>query len=166
MNNTFNPSWFLHATAGDLHLDGSTLHSLKTLIVTAALSDARVKFFRHYLLSTYEAQRVKPCLAELSFGIALDGAITAAGPLAVEKMQLVIKQTKTYIHDGLYDFIRDTNHLNRIEKKATKSTQSLNIEELFQRISPIIPKVRFLKYVYNVHCFIHIRKDKIPFNSN
>lgn len=42
MNNTFNPSWFLHATAGDLHLDGSTLHSLKTLVVTAALSDARV----------------------------------------------------------------------------------------------------------------------------
>lgn len=149
MNNTFNPSWFLHATAGDLHLDGSTLHSLKTLIVTAALSDARVKFFRHYLLSTYEAQRVKPCLAELSFGIALDGAITAAGPLAVEKMQLVIKQTKTYIHDGLYDFIRDTNHLNRIEKKATKSTQSLNIEELFQRISPIIPKVRFLKHTFS-----------------
>lgn len=42
MNNTINPSWFLHATAGDLHLDGSTLHSLKTLVVTAALSDARV----------------------------------------------------------------------------------------------------------------------------
>lgn len=42
MNNTFNPSWFLHATAGDLHLDGSTLHNLKTLVVTAALSDARV----------------------------------------------------------------------------------------------------------------------------
>lgn len=122
MNNTFNPSWFLHATAGDLHLDGSTLHSLKTLIVTAALSDARVKFFRH-VLSTYEAHRVKPCLAELSFGIALDGAISATEPLAVEKMQLVIKQTKTYIHDGLYDFIRDTNHLNRIDKKAPKSTQ-------------------------------------------
>lgn len=43
MNNTFNPSWFLHATAGDLHLDGGTLHNLKTLIVTAALSDARVR---------------------------------------------------------------------------------------------------------------------------
>lgn len=42
MNNSFNPSWFLHATAGDLYLDGSTLHSLKTLVVTAALSDARV----------------------------------------------------------------------------------------------------------------------------
>lgn len=48
MNNTSNPSWFLHATAGDIHLDGSTLHNLKTLVVTAALSDARVCFY-HYL---------------------------------------------------------------------------------------------------------------------
>lgn len=42
MNNAFNPSWFLHATAGDLNLDGSTLHSLKSLVFTAALNDARV----------------------------------------------------------------------------------------------------------------------------
>lgn len=80
-------------------------------------------------------------MAELSFGIALDGALTATGPLFVEKMQLIMKQTKTFIHDGLYDFIRDTNHVNRLERKPTKSTQSLNIDELCQRISPIIPKV-------------------------
>lgn len=42
MNNNYNPSWFMHATAGDLHLDGSTLHSAKTLIVTAALNEAHV----------------------------------------------------------------------------------------------------------------------------
>lgn len=42
MNNNYNPSWFLHATAGDLHLDGSTFHSAKTLIVTAALNEAHV----------------------------------------------------------------------------------------------------------------------------
>lgn len=101
----------------------------------------QLKFFRHYNSSMYETHKLKPCLAELSFGIALDGALTATGPIAVEKMQLVIKQTKTYIHDGLYDFIRDTNHLNRVEKKTNKSTQSLNIDELCQRISPVIPKV-------------------------
>lgn len=50
INNTFNTSWFLHATAGDLLLDGSTLHSSKTLIVTAALSDARVNNHNLYLL--------------------------------------------------------------------------------------------------------------------
>lgn len=89
----------------------------------------------------YETHKLKPCLAELSFGIALDGALTTTGPLAVDKLQLVIKQTKTSIHDGLYDFIRDTNHLNRVENNPIKSTQSLNIDELCQRISPIIPKV-------------------------
>lgn len=89
----------------------------------------------------YETHKLKPCLAELSFGIALDGVLTASGPLAVDKMQLAIKQTKTYIHDGLYDFIRDTNHGSRMEKKTIKTSQSLNIDELCQRISPVIPKV-------------------------
>lgn len=92
----------------------------------------------------YETHKLKPCLAELSFGIALDGILTATEPLAVEKMQLNIKETKTYFHDGLYDFIRDSNNSNRIEKKTTKSTQSLNIDELCQRISPIIPKVKYI----------------------
>lgn len=96
----------------------------------------------------YETHKVKPCLAELSFGIALDGVLTATGPLAVEKMQLNIKQTKTSIHDGLYDFIRDSNNFSRLEKKPTKSTQSLNIDELCQRISPIIPKASLAL----VHC--------------
>lgn len=102
----------------------------------------QLKFFRHYASSMSETHKLKPCLAELSFDIALDGVLTASGPLAVDKMQLVIKQTKTYIHDGLYDFIRDTSHVSRVEKKTKpKSTQSLNIDELCQRISPVIPKV-------------------------
>lgn len=42
MNNNFDPSWFLHATAGELHLDGSTLNNARTLIVTASLNDAHV----------------------------------------------------------------------------------------------------------------------------
>lgn len=41
--NNHNPSWFMHATAGDLHLDGTALHSAKTLIVTAALNEAHVR---------------------------------------------------------------------------------------------------------------------------
>lgn len=81
-------------------------------------------------------------MAELSFGIALDGALTTTGPIVVEKLQLVMKQTKTYIHDGLYDFIRDANSFNKTDSvvKVPKSTASLNIDEICQRISPIIPK--------------------------
>lgn len=143
MNNTHNPSWFLHATAGDLHVDGSTMHNVNTLVVTAALNDARLKFFRHHLpTNSNETAKVKPCLAELSFCIALESVLPATGPLCVEKLQVLIDQTKTSIHDGLYDFIRDTNRLKLMkESKRTKSSPSPDIEEICHRISPIIPKV-------------------------
>lgn len=45
MNNNFEPNWLLHATATELHLDGSIVHNTKSLIVTAALNDAQVIFF-------------------------------------------------------------------------------------------------------------------------
>lgn len=67
--------------------------------------------------------------------------MTAVGPLFVDKMQIIVKQTKTFIHDGLYDFIRDINRSSHIERNTNKATQSLNIDLLCQRISPIIPKV-------------------------
>lgn len=43
VNSNYNPSWILFTTAGELHLDGSTLHNAKTLIVTAALNNAHVR---------------------------------------------------------------------------------------------------------------------------
>lgn len=104
----------------------------------------QVKFFRHYepvAPDVQPQQKAKPCLAELSFGISLDGALTATGPIVVEKLQLVMKQTKTFIHDGLYDFIRDANSLNKTDDiSKTTTNPSLNIDEICQRISPIIPK--------------------------
>lgn len=42
MNEKCHPSWFMHATAGDLHLDGNILQSAKTLIVTASLNETHV----------------------------------------------------------------------------------------------------------------------------
>lgn len=42
MNNNCHPNWFMHATAGDLHLDGNILQSAKTLIVTASLNETHV----------------------------------------------------------------------------------------------------------------------------
>lgn len=42
MVNNFEPSWFLHATAKEMHLDGSILHNTKSLVVTASLNDAEV----------------------------------------------------------------------------------------------------------------------------
>lgn len=44
MNKSIEPSWFVHATAKELHLDGSILQNAKSLIVTASLNDAKVEY--------------------------------------------------------------------------------------------------------------------------
>lgn len=99
-----------------------------------------------------EKSKTKPCLAELSFGIALDGVLIAQGPPSLEKIQLTMNHTKTIIHGGLYDFIRDAKSAKRrndrksgvpkvVLKPATIS--SFNPNDAYQRISPIIPKVHF-----------------------
>lgn len=53
VHNDFKPKWMLFTTVGELHLDGSTLHNAKTLIVTAALNNAHVRLahlFRFQLI--------------------------------------------------------------------------------------------------------------------
>lgn len=42
VNRSREPSWFLHATVAEMHLDGSIVQNAKSLIVTAALNDAEV----------------------------------------------------------------------------------------------------------------------------
>lgn len=51
MNNDFDPGWFIHATAKELHLDGSIVHNAKTLLINVALNEAQVRIvntFLHY----------------------------------------------------------------------------------------------------------------------
>lgn len=90
-------------------------------------------------------------MVELSFDIALDAVLMAQGPLSLEKIQLTMNHTKTIIHGGLYDFIRDAKHRRSalrnspIKKVATPSqcvsSTPFDSNDLYQRISPIIPKV-------------------------
>lgn len=42
MYNDFDPGWYIHALAKELHLDGSIVHNAKTLLVNAALNEAQV----------------------------------------------------------------------------------------------------------------------------
>lgn len=42
VNRSREPSWFLHATVAEIHLDGSIVQNAKSLIVTAALNEAEV----------------------------------------------------------------------------------------------------------------------------
>lgn len=156
MNSNFEPNWFLHATAKELHLDGSIVHNAKSLIVTAALNDAQAKILRHYPPLNKQVPsgtNQKPCLVELSFGIALDGVLMAQGPPSLEKIQLTMNHTKTIIHGGLYDFIRDAKTVKRLAGKSTKPKVNLstpiNSNEVYQRLSPIIPKVIHTSIFYN-----------------
>lgn len=43
MNRSKEPSWFLHASVKEVHLDGSIVQNAKSLIVTAALNEAEVR---------------------------------------------------------------------------------------------------------------------------
>lgn len=101
-----------------------------------------------------DKSKTKPCLVELSFGIALDGVLIAQGPPSLEKIQLTMNNTKTIIHGGLYDFIRDAKAVktNRTDLKSggvpkvfpPKVVAVTSFNDAYQRFSPIIPKVIYI----------------------
>lgn len=149
MNNNFEPNWLLHAT-GSVHLDGSVVHNTKSLIVTAALNDAQAKMLRQYpvVKNSNDKSKSKPCLAELSFGIALDAVLIADGQPSLEKIHVTMNHTKTIIHGGLYDFIRDAKSVQRDSNNTDiiiNDSPKFNSQDFYERISPIIPKNFLLK---------------------
>ncbi|XP_021696070.1 protein KIAA0100 isoform X1 [Aedes aegypti] len=156
LNNDHDPGWLLHATAKELHLDGSLVHNTKTMLVSAALCDAQAKILRHCQASKkLEKPRPgdsQPCLGELSFGIALDSVLVAHGPISLEKLQLAMTNTKAVLHGGLYEFIKDAQSQKRRHQMFLRQN-SINLDhvpkfdgettsgsETYLRIAPIIPK--------------------------
>lgn len=67
-----------------------------------------------------------------------------------------MNQTKAIIHDSLYDYIRDVKSLSTPDKpskslkKSKKNAAPLIVDEIFQRILPIIPKVNLFFSRMNV----------------
>lgn len=179
------PNWRMHATVQELHLDGSIVQNAKSLIVTAALNDARAKLLRRLggpstttsgpfdtipsstATIGFSPLKVWPataaaapvptetCLVELCFGISLDGVILAHAQPSLEKFQLNMNHTRTTVHDALFDFVRDMKaakaagvQSNRsggmaecLSSKMGQSEVADNGDNLYARISPIIPKV-------------------------
>lgn len=87
MNNDFDPGWFIHATAKELHLDGSIVQNARVLLVNAALSEAQAKMLRHCNArrqSLENLNKIRPCLGEVSFDVALDASLFAHGPLSMD----------------------------------------------------------------------------------
>lgn len=73
------PEYLIHATANELHLDGSILKNAKSLLVTLNLLNAEIKVLRHA-----EQQGKETRLAEFCFGISMETILVAQGPLSVE----------------------------------------------------------------------------------
>ncbi|XP_055610568.1 protein hobbit isoform X2 [Uranotaenia lowii] len=157
LNNDHDPGWLLHATAKELHLDGSLVHNTKTMLVSAALSDAQAKILRHCQPTrtkmSVKLNECQPCLGELSFGIAMDSVLVAHGPISLEKLQLAMTNTKMVLHGGLYEFIKDAQSQKRRHQMFLRQNSisldqvpifdadsTSNGSEAYLRIAPIIPK--------------------------
>lgn len=170
MNNDVDSSCFLHATVGYIHLDGSILQNAKSLIVTAAIQEVQAKLLRQYPSKVKKQDNnVAPCLMELSFGISLEGSLIAQGPISLEvrhtiymilykllitnqfqRIQLSMNNTKTIIHGGLFDFIREANskkyHVPS-SPRIKKEFKHRDNDNLYLCIAPIIPKVGIYSYI-------------------
>lgn len=99
MNNDFDPGWFIHATAKELHLDGSIVQNARVLLVNAALVEAQAKMLRHCNArrqSLENLNKIRPCLGEVSFDVALDASLFAHGPLS---MDVSCDRLNTYIYE-------------------------------------------------------------------
>ncbi|XP_053684386.1 protein hobbit [Sabethes cyaneus] len=151
LNSDHDPGWLLHATAKELHLDGSIVHNTKTMLVSAALCDAQAKILRHCPATKKKLGDNQACLGELSFGIAMDSVLVAHGPISLEKLHLAMTNTKVVLHGGLYEFIKDAqNQKRRQQMFLQQNSVNLGWAELdegcqdgsgmYLRIAPIIPK--------------------------
>lgn len=79
------PEYLIHATASELHLDGSILKNAKSLLVMMNIMDAETKILRHAEHKVKETR-----LAEFSFGILMEAVLVAQGPLSVQVKIIIV----------------------------------------------------------------------------
>lgn len=80
---TESPEWLLHATCQDLHIDGSVLHSLRSLLVNVTMGASSARLLRHAATPS-QAPVTDACLAELSVALTVEATLVAQGPLSLE----------------------------------------------------------------------------------
>lgn len=83
------------------------------------------------------------CLCEFNFGISLDSTLIANGPVFIEKIHVVMNETKAVIREAFYDFIRDAKNLNTKRKGKRSGTTTVDADDVYQRIYHIIPRVSY-----------------------
>ncbi|XP_069668639.1 protein hobbit isoform X2 [Periplaneta americana] len=137
-----SPEWLVHATAGEVHLDGSIVHNARTLLVNVTIAAATAKILRHAEKKDHSAQT---CLGELSFGISMEATLIAQGPLSVEKLYVGMDHTKAVINEGFYNFAKERKQAKEVGKNSRTTAIHSTENDVFQRLSPIIPKIFNLK---------------------
>lgn len=95
------PGWLVHATANELHLDGSIVQNARTLLVNVNLSEVSTKLLRHPEKLVDE----ETCLAELSFATSMEATLVAKGPLSVEVLEFYLTE-----HLQNFLFVLETFH--------------------------------------------------------
>lgn len=103
----------------------------------------QTKFIRGPLSPT-DSRAVDTCLVEFDFGIFVDSMLIANGPVFIEKLHVVMNETKAVIHEAFYNFIRDAKNLNKNlgkTKRNNGAVTTVDAAEVHKRIFHIIPKV-------------------------
>lgn len=165
-----SPEWLVHATAAEVHLDGSVVHSARSLLVNVVLVNAAAKLLRH----ASQESNLPPsqtCLGELSFGVSFEAMMAAQGSLSVEKLHVNLEHLKAVINDGLYTFAaqrkeqeghrkRERSQKDYKKSKDKKSSrhdlvstthpQLYSPSMILSTLSPLIPKEMTLKLEYSL----------------
>lgn len=76
-----SPEWLLHTTLTDVHIDGSVVHSARSLLANVIIGAATAKLLRHAQATPRTGHA---CLAEISVALAAEATFVAQGPLSLE----------------------------------------------------------------------------------
>ncbi|XP_075221262.1 bridge-like lipid transfer protein family member hobbit [Lycorma delicatula] len=143
-----SPEWLLHTTVTDLHIDGSVMHTARSLLVNVTVNAVTAKLLRHAQQTVppskqSPARPIHACLAELSVGLTAEATVVAQGPLSVQKVFIGLENTKAVINDGFYAFARE-RHKPKVPQ-TSQNYNSISVKrqstfEFLHSISPVIPK--------------------------
>lgn len=138
--------WWLHLSTEKVDLDGSVVHSTKSLLFSINLKEVHMKMLKH----KHSSKTLQPCLVEIAFGISLDGSFDTSKSLSFEKLQLSLYNTKLSIFNGFYEFLQDWK-VKKSKKHALHSyinndstgtaPASTVLYDNVRRFSPLIPKM-------------------------
>jgi Golgi-body localisation protein domain/RNA pol II promoter Fmp27 protein domain len=92
-------------------------------------------------------KNIQPCLAEIAFGINLDGSFDSSKNVSFDKLQVELNNTKLTIFGGFYEFVKVYN-LKRSDSKILYQTEDIvatsdDTDDLYKKIakwSYLIPK--------------------------